>query len=77
VAGRTHWKFVVTGPDDLDEIAELQTEFGLTNVWLSPEGCTTTAVIDHMRMVADAALARGWNLTTRQHVLIWGGDRGR
>ena len=54
-----------------------QREFGLTEIWLSPEGTTPAAVIGQLRMAADAALARGWNLTVREHVLIWGGERGR
>ncbi|MFI0412402.1 7-carboxy-7-deazaguanine synthase QueE [Actinomadura sp. 3N508] len=76
-SGQARWKFVVCGPDDLAEIAELQQEFGLTEIWLSPEGTTPAAVIERMRMAADAALTHGWNLTTREHVLIWGDERGR
>lgn len=76
-SGRARWKFIVTGPADLDEIASLQDEFGLTEIWLSPEGITVDAVLAQMRMAADMALHRGWNLTTRQHVLIWGNERGR
>ncbi len=76
-SGQARWKFVVCGPEDLAEIAELQREFGLTEIWLSPEGTTPPAVIEQMRMAADAALARGWNLTTREHVLIWGDERGK
>jgi len=76
-SGRARWKFVVCGPDDLAEIAELQQEFGLTDIWLSPEGTTPAAVVERMRLVASAALERGWNLTTREHVLIWDGERGR
>lgn len=76
-SGRARWKFVVCAPDDLAEIEELQRDFGLTDIWLSPEGTTPAAVIEHMRLVADTALARGWNLTTREHVLIWDGQRGR
>jgi 7-carboxy-7-deazaguanine synthase len=30
-----------------------------------------------MRLAAPPALANGWNLTTREHVLIWGDERGR
>ncbi len=76
-SGRARWKFVVCGPEDMAEIAELQLEFGLTEIWLSPEGSTPTAVVERMRLVADSALARGWNLSTREHVLIWDGARGR
>ncbi|MEV6849243.1 7-carboxy-7-deazaguanine synthase QueE [Actinoplanes sp. NPDC051411] len=75
--GRTRWKFVITGPDDLEEVSALQAEFGLTEVWLSPEGTTPGLVVDHMRIVAEEALRRGWHLTTRQHVLIWSDERGR
>jgi hypothetical protein len=76
-SGRARWKFVVCDPEDLVEIGELQSLFDLTEIWLSPEGTTPAAVIDRMRMAADAALAHGWNLTTREHVLIWGDERGR
>lgn len=74
--GRARWKFVVSDMADLDEIAALQQEFGLTEVWLSPEGTTPATVIERMQLVADAAKKRGWNLTTREHVLIWGDERG-
>jgi 7-carboxy-7-deazaguanine synthase len=76
-SGHARWKFVVCGPEDLEEIAELQREFGLTEIWLSPEGTTPAAVMKRMRMAAGAALAYGWNLTSRGHVLIWGDERGR
>lgn len=75
--GRARWKFVVRDESDLAEIADLQQEFGLTEIWLSPEGTTTGGVVQSMRTVADAALQRGWHLTTRTHVLIWGDRRGR
>ncbi len=75
-SGRARWKFVVTGEQDLAEITQLQHQFGLTEVWLSPEGRTPAEVLRRMRMVADAALRHGWNLTTREHILIWGDQRG-
>ncbi|SEF55538.1 Organic radical activating enzyme [Nonomuraea solani] len=76
-SGQARWKFVVSTLEDLTEIAELQAEFGLTEIWLSPEGTTPTRVLERMRMAASFALAHGWNLTTREHVLIWGGQRAK
>lgn len=76
-SGQARWKFVVCGPEDLAEIAELQREFGLTEIWLSPEGTTPAAVLERMRMAAGPALEYGWNLTSREHVLIWGDERGK
>ena len=75
--GRARWKFVVTCATDIQEIVALQHEFGLTQVWLSPEGTTADVVVERMQWMADAALAYGWNVTSRAHVLIWGDERGR
>jgi 7-carboxy-7-deazaguanine synthase len=71
------WKFVVTGPGDLDEITELQQHYGLDPVWVMPEGTTSGQILHRMRELADPVLARGWNLTTRLHTLLWDDARGR
>jgi len=76
-SGQARWKFVVCHPGDIEEIAALQREFGLTQIWLSPEGTSPAAITGRLRMAAGAALERGWNLTVREHVLIWGDERGR
>jgi 7-carboxy-7-deazaguanine synthase len=76
-SGQARWKFVFCGPEDLAEIAALQAEFALTEVWLSPAGTCPAAVLEQMRLAAGPALEHGWNLTTREHVLIWGDERGR
>ncbi len=36
-----------------------------------PEGTDSTTVLDRMRLLADPVLARGWNLTSRLHILLW------
>jgi 7-cyano-7-deazaguanosine (preQ0) biosynthesis protein QueE len=71
--GKAAFKFVVTGPDDLEEIAALDLE----PVYVMAEGTTPEAVLATTRAVADAVAARGWHLTTRLHVLLWGDERGR
>jgi organic radical activating enzyme len=74
---RAVWKFVVTSPDDLDEVAELQERYALAPVWIMPEGTTGGQVLARLGQLAGPALEHGWNLTSRLHVLLWGDARGR
>jgi 7-carboxy-7-deazaguanine synthase len=75
--GKACWKFVAATVSDLDEIGALVDEFGLAPVWVMPEGTDAGGVLRTQRRLADAVLARGWNLTTRLHVVLWGDQRGR
>ncbi len=74
--GRATFKFVATDVADLEEIATIVAETGLRDVWVMPEGTDPDAVIERTRRLADAVAARGWNFTTRLHVLVWGDRRG-
>jgi 7-carboxy-7-deazaguanine synthase len=68
--GRAAFKFVVTDPDrDLDEIAELVDEYQLDPVWVMPEGTTRDKVLAGMDALYDPATKRGWNVSTRLHIL--------
>lgn len=75
--GKAAFKFVASGPDDLDEVQAIVDEHHLDPVWIMPEGVTPDAVLSGGRALADAVTARGWHLTTRLHVLLWGDERGR
>jgi 7-carboxy-7-deazaguanine synthase len=75
--GRAVFKFVVTQPADLDEVANLVDAHALGPVWIMPEGTDPTTLLEHARQLADPVLDRGWNLTPRLHVLLWGDQRGR
>lgn len=75
--GRAAFKFVVAAVDDLDEVAELVDAHGLRPVWIMPEGTEPAALLERTRLLADPVVARGWNLTPRLHVLLWGDERGR
>jgi 7-carboxy-7-deazaguanine synthase len=75
--GRAVFKFVVADEDDLDEIARLVKLHGLAPIWVMAEGTDPSTVLSRSRRLADAVLARGWNLTTRLHTLLWGDTRGR
>lgn len=76
-SGKAVFKFVVTAPTDLDEIAALERRLGLAPVWVMPEGTTAEAVLSGMSWLAEEAVTRGWNVSTRLHVLLWGDQRGR
>jgi organic radical activating enzyme len=75
-SGKAAWKFVAVGPEDLVEIAEVVARHGLAPVYVMPEGTTAEVVTARMRTLADGVLARGWNLTTRLHVLLYDNRRG-
>lgn len=75
--GRAVFKFVVAAPDGLDEVHTIVEAHGLAPVYVMPEGRTADAVLEGGRRLADAVVARGWNLTTRLHVVLWGDQRGR
>lgn len=71
------FKFVALDVTDLDEIAGIVEQAGATNVWVMPEGTTPAVIAARTALLADAVVARGWNLTTRLHILAWGDERGR
>ena len=75
--GRAVFKFVVASEDDLDEVASVVEGHSLAPVWVMPEGTDPATVLERSRRLADPVLRRGWNLTPRLHVLLWGDQRGR
>jgi 7-carboxy-7-deazaguanine synthase len=76
VTGKAVFKFVACDMSDLDEIERLVTKFQLSPVYVMPEGITAASIAARMQAIADGVLARGWNLTTRLHILIYGNRRG-
>jgi len=72
----TAFKFVCRDEGDLDEVASMVDEHGCSPVWIMPEGRTTREVQSHLGTLADAVVARGWNVTSRLHITIWGERRG-
>lgn len=75
-SGRAIFKFVVGTPDELDEVASIVEECGLTDVWIMPEGTDAATLLERQRELAPAVIDRGWNFTTRLHILVWGDRRG-
>jgi 7-cyano-7-deazaguanosine (preQ0) biosynthesis protein QueE len=74
--GKAVFKFVALAPSDLDEVQTIVDECRLDQVWVMPEGTNVDTVMARGRELIDAVNARGWNLTTRLHILLWGDKRG-
>ncbi|WP_378733265.1 7-carboxy-7-deazaguanine synthase QueE [Nocardia brasiliensis] len=70
------FKFVCRTAEDLAEVAQLEKEFGLRSVWIMPEGKTVFDINRHLVDLADEIVLRGWNMSTRLHVLAWEDKRG-
>jgi 7-carboxy-7-deazaguanine synthase len=77
VTGKAVFKFVACDPPDLDEIEAMVAECDLTDVWVMPEGTDAQTLVARAQRLADAVVARGWHLTPRLHILLWGDERGR
>jgi 7-carboxy-7-deazaguanine synthase len=75
--GKAVFKFVACEPPDLDEIEAMVAECELTDVWVMPEGTDAQTLVARAQRLADAVVARGWHLTPRLHILLWGDERGR
>ena len=71
------FKFVVAQAADLDEVSALVDAHGLESVWVMPEGRDPSTLLERSRRLAEPVLDRGWNFTSRLHVLLWGDERGR
>ncbi|WP_236568029.1 7-carboxy-7-deazaguanine synthase QueE [Nocardiopsis sp. FR6] len=76
-SGSAVFKFVVEHPEELDEVAELVELCRLAPVWIMPQGTSAEEVLARQTELADEVIRRGWNLSTRLQVLLWGDQRGR
>lgn len=72
------YKFVAQAPRDLDEVAWIAEQVGIPpdRVWIMPEGRDEAEILSVQRELVDTVIARGWRMSTRLHVLLWG-DRRR
>lgn len=76
--GRAAFKFVACDPGDLDEVEHLARMAGIPPhaIWVMPEGTTRAAVEARQAELAQAVIDRGWNISGRLHVQLWGNRRG-
>jgi 7-carboxy-7-deazaguanine synthase len=74
----TVFKFVVA---DLKELAEADAIadsllLAPSKVWVMPEATERTALLQRMTCLAAPVAKRGWSLSGRLQVLLWGNERG-
>lgn len=73
---RAIFKFVVCERSDLEEVDGIVGECGLSDVWIMPEGTSAPTLLQRSAELADDVVKRGWNLSSRLHILLWGDRRG-
>lgn len=74
------FKFVIEDPHrDLIEVDMLVDGLAIDKrqVWIMPKGRTHDQVSSGMRHLAQYAIPKGYNISPRLHVSIWGDERGR
>lgn len=76
--GKAIFKFVAKDSMDFEEIREIVDAACIPPqaVYIMPEGVTPEQQLNGMRLIADAIIEEGWNMSPRLHTLIWGQERG-
>lgn len=75
---RAWFKFVVAAPEDVYEIAALAQLYGIPagRILLMPEGVASAVLRERMAWLAPVCLARGYRLSDRLHIHLYGDTRG-
>jgi organic radical activating enzyme len=76
---RAVFKFVCATAADVDEVAAFARAHNIPErlVWIMPEGTSHDRLQDRLAVLAEPAVAAGFNLSTRLHVHVWGDEKGR
>ncbi len=72
------FKFVISAPGDLDEVEAICDMAGIaaSRVWLMPLGTTSADVRGRLDMLVPLALERGYYISDRLHIHLFGDKRG-
>ena len=75
---RAFFKFVISTPDDVDEVARLAEAHHLpaARILLMPEGRDAASLRARMAWLAPLVLSRGYSLSDRLHIHLSGDTRG-
>lgn len=72
------FKFVVSSVDDLAEVDDIVVSIGIpaTQVYIMAAGTDNDTLTGVQAAVVDEVIGRGYNLTTRLHIQLFGNTRG-
>jgi 7-carboxy-7-deazaguanine synthase len=75
---RAWFKFVISAPEDLDEVLALQRAHAIParRILLMPEGRTSEILRQRERWLADICSSHGFSLSDRLHIHLYGDTRG-
>jgi 7-carboxy-7-deazaguanine synthase len=71
------YKFVITEPQDIVEVQELQKKYGLRQVLLMPQGQTRSEQLRNIPRVRALCMQYGFQFSPRLHTLIWDNTPGK
>ncbi len=72
------FKFVARTPADLDDVAALAERHAIpaARIMIMPEGTDSQTLLTRAAALSDAALARGYGMSDRLHIYLFGDTRG-
>ena len=75
---KANFKFVISAPEDLAEVLELQAAYAIpaARIQLMPEGTTSAAIRARSAWLARLALDHGLGFSDRLHIHLYGDTRG-
>lgn len=78
-ADRVAFKFVVANRREVDAAARLCDQIGVDRRarWVMPQGISPVVVARGLHDLTEPALAAGFNVSGRSHIMMWGNEEGR
>ena len=75
---KAYFKFVISAPEDLVEVLELQTRYAIPSerIFLMPEGTDSATLQDRSRWLAVLCQQHGLRFSDRLHIHLYGDTRG-
>ena len=75
---KAHFKFVISAPEDVVEVLELQQTYAIPvgRIQLMPEGTNSAAIHSRSAWLAPLALNHGLGFSDRLHIHLYGDTRG-